>query len=110
MALVFPPGYWPSYNIPFYESIYKTAGWPRDNRPDDSYQLSPRAKIFRRDANAVQNFTAMMDIMRYNGEQEFSFRLCGRDVKRLALCQSFSYHYAAVDLDSLCGSSPFDAD
>ena len=64
------PGYWPSYNIPFYESIYDAADYPsmvRRYGTDFSYELAPRAKIFRRDAGAVQAFKDMMDIMRYNG-------------------------------------------
>ena len=33
---------------------------------DMSYQLAPRAKIFRRDANDVTSFDEFKHIMRYN--------------------------------------------
>ncbi|XP_006821648.1 phospholipase B-like 1, partial [Saccoglossus kowalevskii] len=62
-------GYWPSYNIPFYESIYNMSGYPAIVEKfglDYSYQLAPRAKIFRRDQGKVSNFDDMKSIMRYN--------------------------------------------
>ena len=34
--------------------------------PDFSYQLAPRAKIFRRDAANVKDMASMKAIMRYN--------------------------------------------
>ena len=36
--------------------------------PEFSYQLAPRAKIFRRDQGSVVDMTTFQDIMRYNGE------------------------------------------
>lgn len=51
-------GYWPSYNIPFYEDIYDMAGYKEleEKGLTFSYQLNPRAKIFRRDqANVSQS-------------------------------------------------------
>jgi len=62
-------GYWPSYNVPFYESIYNLSGYPAIvdmHGPDYSYQLAPRAKIFRRDAGLVKDFPSMKDMLRYN--------------------------------------------
>ena len=61
-------GYWPSYNVPFYESIYKISGNAKagDKNPADSYELAPRAKIFRRDAGNVADFTDFQNILRYN--------------------------------------------
>ena len=49
-------GYWASYNIPFYEYVYDVSGYPelvKKFGPDFSYQLCPRAKIFRRDEPSV---------------------------------------------------------
>ena len=49
-------GYWASYNVPFYEYIYDVSGYPelvKKYGPDFSYQLCPRAKIFRRDEPRV---------------------------------------------------------
>ena len=49
-------GYWPSYNIAFYEDIYSISGY-RDavelHGTEFSYQLCPRAEIFRRDQGKV---------------------------------------------------------
>merc|ERR1719183_2941730 len=47
-------GYWPSYNVPYYLEIYQRSGYEdRALGPDGSYELAPRAKIFRRDAGGV---------------------------------------------------------
>jgi len=63
-------GYWPSYNVPFYPVIFNTSGYPRmvDNFGTLlSYELSPRAKIFRRDQGTVVDMKTMKAIMRFNG-------------------------------------------
>jgi len=52
-------GFWPSYNIPFFKSIYDISGNAAaadQFGPDKSYELAPRAKIFRRDAPLVNSF------------------------------------------------------
>lgn len=62
-------GYWPSYNVPFFETIYNLSGYPQIVDAlgvDFSYELAPRAKIFRRDAGSVVDMKSLMDIMRYN--------------------------------------------
>ncbi|KAI0219164.1 Phospholipase B-like 1 [Lamellibrachia satsuma] len=62
-------GYWPSYNVPFYEEVYNRSGYPgvvKEHGTDFSYQLAPRAKIFRRDQAKVVNMADMKAIMRYN--------------------------------------------
>ncbi|XP_013417551.1 phospholipase B [Lingula anatina] len=62
-------GHWPSYNVPFFESVYNLSGYPdfvRQHGLDRSYQMAPRAKIFRRDAGKVTDMDSMMKIMRYN--------------------------------------------
>ncbi|ELU08391.1 hypothetical protein CAPTEDRAFT_181876 [Capitella teleta] len=62
-------GYWPSYNVPFYEEIYNRSGYPDvvlSRGTDYSYQLAPRAKIFRRDQGNVKDMESMKAIMRYN--------------------------------------------
>ena len=63
-------GYWPSYNVPFYEKIYNISGYPAFVAAfglDFSYQMAPRAKIFRRDQAMVSDMKTMQRIMRYNG-------------------------------------------
>ncbi|XP_058511746.1 phospholipase B-like 1 isoform X2 [Ochotona princeps] len=62
-------GYWPSYNIPFHEKVYNLSGYPLYVKRlglDFSYDLCPRAKIFRRDQGRVKDMTSMKYIMRYN--------------------------------------------
>ncbi|KAL0612466.1 Phospholipase B-like 1 [Plecturocebus cupreus] len=61
--------YWPSYNVPFHEKIYNWSGYPllvQKLGLDYSYDLAPRAKIFRRDQGNVTDMTSMKYIMRYN--------------------------------------------
>ena len=56
-------GYWASYNIPFYESIYNTSGYPSVVKrvgPVATHELYPRAKIFRRDQGNVRLFKTVM--------------------------------------------------
>jgi len=62
-------GYWPSYNKPYYESIYNRSGYPaivQKNGLDYTYQLAPRAKIFRRDVGKVTDMESMKRLMRSN--------------------------------------------
>ncbi|ERE66605.1 phospholipase B-like 1 [Cricetulus griseus] len=62
-------GYWPSYNIPFHEKVYNLSGYPMLVQRlglDYSYDLTPRAKIFRRDQGTVTDLASMKYIMRYN--------------------------------------------
>lgn len=66
-------GYWPSYNVPFYEEVYNMSGYPDKAKlsTDFTYQLAPRAKIFRRDEGKVVDMESLKNIMRYNGEPRF---------------------------------------
>ena len=58
-------GYWASYNVPFFKEIFTIADYP-SRGVESSYDLSPRAKIFRRDAAKVTDMESMKAIMRYN--------------------------------------------
>ena len=63
-------GYWPSYNVPFYPSVYNASAYPivvSYVGTDYSYVLAPRAKIFRRDQGSVVDMESMQALMRYNG-------------------------------------------
>ena len=85
-------GYWASYNIPFFERVYNMSGYPevaRKEGPDATYQLCPRAKIFRRDENNVKDMASMQYIMRYNGEKHthtLSVSVCVRVCMCVSLC------------------------
>ncbi|XP_015275209.1 PREDICTED: phospholipase-B 81-like [Gekko japonicus] len=62
-------GYWPSYNIPFHETIYNMSGYRAYVTKyglDFSYDMAPRAKIFRRDQGSVTDMATMKRVMRYN--------------------------------------------
>ena len=55
-------GHWPSYNRPFFPEVYRRSGaaaMAGRFGNQYSYQLNPRAKIFRRDAGAVHDRAAM---------------------------------------------------
>nr|XP_057905284.1 phospholipase B-like 1 [Doryrhamphus excisus] len=62
-------GYWPSYNVPFHRNIYKLSGYEmmwQELGEDFSYDLCPRAKIFRRDQGGVKDLDSLKHIMRFN--------------------------------------------
>lgn len=70
-------GYWASYNIPFFTEIYDLSGYPavvQQAGVRQSYQMAPRAQIFRRDQGNVVDMDSMkvhrrlisQNIMRYN--------------------------------------------
>uniref|UniRef100_A0A0A1WDU0 Phospholipase B-like n=1 Tax=Echis coloratus TaxID=64175 RepID=A0A0A1WDU0_ECHCO len=66
-------GYWPSYNIPFHKVIYNMSGYTEYVQKlglEFSYEMAPRAKIFRRDQGKVTDMESMKHIMRYNNYKE----------------------------------------
>jgi len=65
-------GYFPSYNIPYFEFVYNISGYPAQYKQYGnaySYQSCPRANIFRRDQAKVQTLDDFKNIMRYNNYQ-----------------------------------------
>lgn len=83
-------GYWPSYNVPYYPEVYKRSGYSDDRLgPDGSYELAPRAKIFRRDQGKVVDMESFKRLMRYanysdpyalseTGEPDYGAAICMR--------------------------------
>ncbi|GFO04648.1 phospholipase b-like [Plakobranchus ocellatus] len=62
-------GYFASYNIPYFDNIYNISGYPRMALMfghNFSYELAPRAKIFRRDQSNIRTLQDMKDLLRYN--------------------------------------------
>ncbi|KAI8725888.1 phospholipase B 1, partial [Biomphalaria glabrata] len=62
-------GYFSSYNVPYFEEIYNISGYPDYVKKfgiDYTYQLAPRAKIFRRDHSKVFDLNSMKSVMRSN--------------------------------------------
>jgi len=86
-------GYWPSYNVPYFPEIYDRSGYPAMVKKHGnyfSYELSPRAQIFRRDQASVVDMTSLKKLMRYNdykhdpysvdssGTQNPGYAICSR--------------------------------
>eukprot|EP01118_Nematostelium_gracile_P000397 TRINITY_DN1042_c0_g1_i1.p1 TRINITY_DN1042_c0_g1~~TRINITY_DN1042_c0_g1_i1.p1 ORF type:complete len:522 (+),score=135.38 TRINITY_DN1042_c0_g1_i1:111-1676(+) len=70
--VLFSQGYWASYNIPYFESIYNMSGYPAMYEKfgnEWSYESCPRANIFRRNETNVVNVKSMQNLMRYNNWQ-----------------------------------------
>ncbi|XP_069463343.1 phospholipase-B 81-like [Ambystoma mexicanum] len=66
-------GYWASYNVPFHKSIYTLSGYPElvhTYGSDMTYDLAPRAKIFRRDQGTVRDLESLKSLMRYNNYEK----------------------------------------
>ena len=62
-------GYWGSYNVPAFERIYNASGYPElvaAHGVENSYDLAPRARLFRRDANSVKDLSDYKAFLRYN--------------------------------------------
>ena len=62
-------GYWASYNVPAIPYIYKESGnaeMAKIRGSAESYDLAPRARIFRRDANNATSLEQVKKLMRYN--------------------------------------------
>ncbi|KAK3755109.1 hypothetical protein QZH41_017929, partial [Actinostola sp. cb2023] len=71
-------GYWPSYNVPFYEKVYNLSGYPEfveKHGTSYSFQLAPRAKIFRRDQATVRDMDTLKHLMRYNDYKKDPYSL-----------------------------------
>ncbi|KAK5577941.1 hypothetical protein RB653_002889 [Dictyostelium firmibasis] len=69
-------GFWPSFNIPFYENIYGLTGFNETYAQFGnwfSYQASPRSMIFKRDANNIHSLTQFQAMLRYNNWQNDPF-------------------------------------
>jgi len=62
-------GYWPSYNVPYFKSIFNMSGYPEYVHKYGNYftyELNPRGTIFRRDQAKINDFTGLQHFLRYN--------------------------------------------
>eukprot|EP00446_Apocalathium_sp_SHHI-4_P003988 CAMPEP_0177192156 /NCGR_PEP_ID=MMETSP0367-20130122/21744_1 /TAXON_ID=447022 ORGANISM="Scrippsiella hangoei-like, Strain SHHI-4" /NCGR_SAMPLE_ID=MMETSP0367 /ASSEMBLY_ACC=CAM_ASM_000362 /LENGTH=581 /DNA_ID=CAMNT_0018639927 /DNA_START=70 /DNA_END=1815 /DNA_ORIENTATION=- len=62
-------GYWPSYNVPFWPEVYKKSGYPPMAGKHGNYftyELCPRAMLFRRDHGSVADLESLKTMMRSN--------------------------------------------
>lgn len=72
-------GYWASYNIPYYEDIFNISGCPElVKKYGDwfSFDMNPRAQIFRRNQSLVTDMDSMVKLMRYNNFKEDPLSQC----------------------------------
>lgn len=73
-------GHWPSYNQPFFPEVRNLSGNDEMARRfglQYTYELNPRAKIFRRDAPKVTTREELRKFMRYNDWQHDPFSIAG---------------------------------
>lgn len=71
-AVLGSQGYWPSFNIPYFPSVYKRSGFEamfKQYGNAYSHEHCPRANIFRRDAPGVKDMAGYQHLMRYNDWQ-----------------------------------------
>jgi len=65
-------GYWPSYNIPYFENVFNMAGYPSMVAQFGnywSYHGYPRSQIFKQREGSVKDLASMQRLMRYNDYQ-----------------------------------------
>jgi len=70
LTLALQRGHWPSYNVAYFDDVYKVSGYPdmvQKHGVQESYQLAPRAPIFRREAEKVNSMDELHRFMRLNG-------------------------------------------
>uniref|UniRef100_A0AAY4A1C3 Phospholipase B-like n=1 Tax=Denticeps clupeoides TaxID=299321 RepID=A0AAY4A1C3_9TELE len=76
---LYEKGYWASYNIPYYEDIFNASGCPALVDRFGSwftFDLNPRAQIFRRNQSLVTDLESMVQLMRYNNFEKDPLSQC----------------------------------
>jgi hypothetical protein len=72
-------GFWPSYNTPYYPDVYNMSGnlqlWEKYG-DWFSYERTPRAVIFGREAGSVSGLADMVKLMRYNNYEKDPASAC----------------------------------
>lgn len=68
-------GYWGSYNVPYFSSIYERSGFLAAYKSTNesaswSHANCSRAKIFQRDAPQISSYDDLKRVMRYNNWRE----------------------------------------
>jgi len=75
-------GFWPSYNSPYFEDVFNMSGNVElMEKYGDwfSYERTPRAKIFDRDAPKIFDLDSMIKVMRYNNYTQDPESACDCD-------------------------------
>ncbi|KAG1673709.1 hypothetical protein FOA52_010578 [Chlamydomonas sp. UWO 241] len=60
-------GYWASYNVPYFDSIYNASGYPRDT---DLHATCPRARVFAREQPGIKSRRDFERVLRLNRYQD----------------------------------------
>merc|ERR1719498_681435 len=73
-TLLIENGYWASYNIPYFEEIYRIAGYDKMNNATAwdtyNYKKNPRAKMFQQRAKRANTVEEVMKLLQYNKWQK----------------------------------------
>lgn len=90
-------GYWPSYNIPYWPEVYEKSGYPKMAQKHGNYftyEMAPRAKIFRRDQGRVDDLDSLKVLMRSNDylHDPYSLDRSGEPNPTYAICSRGDLH------------------
>jgi len=102
-------GYWPSYNSPYFTDVFNMSGnFKLMKQYGDwfSYDRTPRANIFRRDAPKVTDIESMIKLMRYNDFTKDPLSACDQCSPPYSAENAIS---ARNDLNPKNGTYPFPA-
>jgi hypothetical protein len=108
-SVLISQGYFPSYNIPYFPDIYNLSGLPAEAAQYGAfftYDMCPRAQIFRRNASDVVDLSSMQRLMRYNNFLNDPLAAC--DCKPLGASGENAVA-ARCDLNPPDGTYPFSA-
>jgi len=97
-------GYWPSYNVPFWPEIYKKSGYHKVSAKHGNYftyELCPRAKLYRRDQANVSDMESLKTFMRYNDYLRDSYSLDSKGLPNptYAICSRGDLHSTSPSAD-----------
>ncbi|GFR04137.1 putative phospholipase B-like 2 [Trichonephila clavata] len=98
--------YWPSYNIAYFKDIFNISDAPENVKKFGdffTYEKAPRALIFKRDHNKVEDITSMINLMRYNDFTHDPLSRCNCSPPYSAV----SAIAARCDLNPVNGTYPF---
>ena len=101
-------GYWPSYNVPYFNDIFRLSGGEEKVRKYGnwfSYDKTPRALIFKRDHKKVKDVESMIRLMRYNNYKNDPLSQC----KCNPPYSAENAISARCDLNPKSGTYPFEA-
>lgn len=97
-------GYWPSYNVPYWPEVYNKSGYRAMAAKHGNYytyEMCPRAKIFRRDQGTVVDMETFRLFMRYNDflSDPYSVDHTGKPNPYYAICARGDLHWKNASAD-----------